>query len=145
MKLRLDHIGLAAEGIGQMADLFRALGLDEITEPVPDPAQKVSASFVPANQAGDVYIEILEPTRDDSPISKFVKQRGGGLHHLCFETDDIDAALRTLEARGFTVVSPPVDCPAYDTNLGRQCAGTTRIAFFLLSDKILIELIEKGR
>jgi hypothetical protein len=77
LKLRLDHIGLVAEGIGQL--------------------------------------------------------------------DDIDAALRTLEAQGFTVVSPPVDCPAYDVNLGRECAGTTRIAFFLLSDKILIELIEKGR
>jgi methylmalonyl-CoA epimerase len=116
-----------------------------MTEPVPDPVQKVSASFVNACQSRDVHIEILEPTGEDSPITNFLKKQGGGLHHLCFEVDDIQEASSHLAEKGFRMVSSPVECAAYDINLKRQCSSTSKIAFFLSNNRLLVELIEMGR
>ena len=92
-----------------------------------------------------MHIELLEPTEDRSPIAKFLRKKGGGLHHLCFEVDDIDAATRDLEQKGFKVVSEPVECIGYDRsfNLGKECS--TRIAFLMTSNKLLIELLQKGK
>lgn len=145
MKFRLNHIGLVAKSIDEFARVFRSLDLDIITEPVPDPVQKVSASFVNACQGHDVHIEILEPTAEDSPIANFLRKRGGGLHHLCFEVDDIEGASSHLVERGFRMVSSPVECAAYDLNLKRQCSRTSKIAFFLSNSRLLVELIEMGR
>jgi len=141
---RLDHIGLVTKNIEELAYVFRTLGLEEITESIENPRQKVSASFVNVGGNKDVYVEILEPTRNDSPITKFLEKQGGGLHHLCFEVDDIHKKSRELIEKGFKMIVSPEDCEAYDENLGRDCNGVTKIAFFIVSDKLLVELIEKG-
>jgi methylmalonyl-CoA epimerase len=145
VRFKLDHIGLVVESIESFIKLLQILGFNERTEPVPDPIQKVSASFVNVGDGGDVYIELLEPTHPSSPITNFLKKRGEGLHHLCFEVDDIEKASKELVQKDFPMVSSPVDCEAYDKNLKRDCKGSTRIAFFLISKHILIELIEKDR
>jgi methylmalonyl-CoA/ethylmalonyl-CoA epimerase len=145
VKFRLNHIGLVAKSIDEFARVFRSMGMDVITEPVPDPVQKVSASFVNACQGYDVHIEILEPTAEDSPIANFLRKRGGGLHHLCFEVDDIREASNMLVEKGFRMVSQPVECGAYDLSLKRQCSNTSKIAFFLIHNRMLVELIEMGR
>ena len=50
---------------------------------------------------GESKMELLEPTRDDSPVAKFLKKNGGpGVHHITFEVDDLDAAIAELEQRG---------------------------------------------
>jgi len=141
---RLDHIGLVTKDIEGLTHVFRALGLREITESTENPRQKVAASFVNVGGNEDVYIEILEPASEKSPISKFLEKQGGGLHHLCFEVDDIKKMSQDLTEKGFRMIVPPEDCEAYDENLKRGCEGVTRIAFFIVSDKLLIELIEKG-
>ncbi len=52
-------------------------------------------------QIGDDQMELLEPTRDDSPVARFLKSNGGpGVHHITFEVDDLDAAIAELEQRG---------------------------------------------
>jgi len=145
MGMKLDHIGLVVENIREFAELLRTIGFREITEAVPFDAFNVTASFVNARDDADVCIEILEPTAENSPIWTFLKKKGGGLHHLCFEVDDIEKTSRELAVRGFQMVAPPLDCRAYDTNLQRECKNASRIAFFLVSKKLLIELIEKGR
>lgn len=145
MGFRLDHIGLVVENIKEFAETLYALGLKPGTEQVPNPLQKVSASFVNVIDGQDVYIELLEPTDSYSPIINFLKKEGGGLHHLCFEVDDIEETSAKLVHKGLQMVSPPEDCAAYDENLKRECKNATRIAFFLISKKILIELIEKGK
>jgi len=144
MKLTLDHIGLVVDKLENVTDLFRKLGFTDMTEAVPNPLQFVSASFTPVSKEGDVYIEFLEPTDESSPISKFIRKRGGGLHHLCFEVDDIDAAMAEVAGHGFRITVPVEECKAYDENLKRQCSGTSRIAFFLLENRMLVELIQKG-
>jgi len=142
--LKLDHIGLVAKNIEELANVFRALGLREITESHENPRQKVAASFVNVGGIEDVYVEILEPTRDDSPITKFLEKQGGGLHHLCFEVDDIKKTSRELVEKGFKMIVPPENCEAYDEGLKRGCNGVTKITFFIASDRLIIELIEKG-
>jgi methylmalonyl-CoA/ethylmalonyl-CoA epimerase len=82
MKLRLNHIGFVVENISEYTAIFEALGLDNITEAVENPLQKVSASFVNVFPAKDVHVELLESTDENSPITNFLKKRGGGLHHL---------------------------------------------------------------
>jgi methylmalonyl-CoA/ethylmalonyl-CoA epimerase len=146
MKLTLDHIGLVVSRLDDALDLFKKLGFTDMTEATANPLQKVSASFLPITGNGDVvHLEFLEPTGEDSPISKFIRKRGGGLHHLCFEVDDLDAAMAEVDRHGFRVTVAPQDCTAYDRNLKRECSGTSRIAFFLLGDHLLVELIEKGK
>jgi methylmalonyl-CoA epimerase len=145
MPLKLDHIGFVVEDINTMKELFKTVGLDTGTEAVINPLQKVSASFVNVGEKDDIYVELLEPASDDSPISNFLQKKGGGLHHLCFEVDDIEKASQELAAKGFRMAVSPEDCTAYDENLKRKCKDSTKIAFFIISKGVLIELIEKGR
>jgi methylmalonyl-CoA/ethylmalonyl-CoA epimerase len=144
MKLTLNHIGIVIDKLDDVLDLFRKLGFTEMTEPVPNPLQRVSASFVPVSGDGKVYLEFLEPTEDSSPISSFIRKRGGGLHHLCFKVDDIDAAMAEVERHGFRITVPVEDCAAYDENLKRDCSSVSRASFFLLGNRILVEFIEEG-
>jgi methylmalonyl-CoA epimerase len=145
VSLKLDHIGFVVENIDKVKKLFKTVGIDSGTDAVINPLQKVSASFVNVGEKDDIYIELLEPAADDSPISNFLKNKGSGLHHLCFEVDDIEIATKELNAQGFRMIVPPEDCTAYDENLKRDCNDATKIAFFIISKGILIELIEKGK
>jgi 4-hydroxyphenylpyruvate dioxygenase-like putative hemolysin len=92
----------------------------------------------------DAHIELIEPSDDHSPVSNFLKKQGGGLHHICFEVEDLEKTVHDLEKRGFKIVVPPVDCVGYDRSFNRQSQRVTKIAFFFLSNKLLIELLEKG-
>lgn len=144
MKLKLNHIGLVVPNISEFTKVFKTLGLNDMTQPEPDHIQKVTASFVTAGKGQDIYIELLEPLGDNSPIASFLKERGGGLHHLCFEVDDIDGLAKKLVQEGFQMVCSPVDCVGYDKSFERECSHPSKVAFFLLSNKILIELLHKG-
>ena len=90
MGIKLDHIGLVVENIREFTELLHAIGFREITEAVPFDTLNVTASFVNTGDDTDVPIEVLEPTAKNSPIMNFLKKKGGGLHHLCFEVDDIE-------------------------------------------------------
>jgi methylmalonyl-CoA/ethylmalonyl-CoA epimerase len=142
--IKLDHIGFVVNDIARYVELFSALGLTGATDPVEHPSQRMTASFINAGGKDDVYIEVLEPTHEKSPVTNFLKKTGGGLHHLCFEVDDIEKVSNDLIEKGFKMVNPVEDCAAYDKNLKRECKDVTRIAFFILGDGLIVELIEKG-
>jgi methylmalonyl-CoA epimerase len=143
--MKLDHIGFVVESIDKFITVLKSIGFADATRPVPDYDKNVNASFVSVGRTEDIYLEVLEPVDERSTVYNFLKRTGGGLHHLCFEVDDIEGVSKRLEEQGFKMVSPPTDCTAYDENLGRACEGVTRISFFLLPDRLLIELLEKGR
>jgi methylmalonyl-CoA epimerase len=63
--------------------------------------QKVRVAMLPL---GESRIELLEPTSDDSPISKFLEKRGGGIHHIAVEVDDIETALTQLREKGCRLI-----------------------------------------
>ena len=97
---KIDHIGVAVVSIDDALAVYRSLGLEEAhREEVP--TQKVRTAFLPV---GESRIELLEPTADDSPVSQFLIRRGGGVHHICFAVDDIEAALADLKERGFRLL-----------------------------------------
>ena len=98
---KIDHIGIAVVSIDEALGVYRALGLEEgHREQVP--SQKVVTAFLPA---GDSRIELLEPTSEDSPVAKFVRKRGPGIHHICFGVRDIEAAITELLSRGFRLIN----------------------------------------
>ena len=144
MTVRLNHIGFVVQDISEAARLLRTLGLREVTQVEPDPVQKVVACFMGTGDEGEAHIELLEPAGEDSPINNFLKKRGGGLHHICFEVDNINRATDDLMQKGYKVMVPPIDCVGYDRSFRRETEGVTQVAFFFLSEKILIELLQKG-
>jgi methylmalonyl-CoA/ethylmalonyl-CoA epimerase len=99
--MKINHLGIATKGIDEALEFWSdALGLENVhTEIVAD--QKVRVAMLPL---GESRIELLEPTSDDSPISKFLAKRGGGIHHIAVEVDDIEAALGKLKARGVRLI-----------------------------------------
>jgi methylmalonyl-CoA/ethylmalonyl-CoA epimerase len=114
---RLHHIGLVVSNISEMAIIFEKLGLTLRTRLEHDPIQKVVASFV--SVADGIYVELLEPVDAASPIINFLQKKGGGLHHLCFEVDDIEAVTACLCNKGFRMVCAPVECQGFDHSFPR--------------------------
>jgi methylmalonyl-CoA epimerase len=101
MKAILDHVGIAVRNIDEAVAFYRdALGL-AIGSPEDVASQGVRAHVIPAGQSA---LELLEATRSNSPIAKFLERRGPGLHHITLRVEDIDAALAELRARGVTLV-----------------------------------------
>ena len=99
--MKIDHLGIATKGIDEALKFWEdALGLKNVhTETVED--QKVRVAMLPI---GESRIELLEPTTADSPISKFLEKRGGGLHHIAVEVEDINAALERLNSQGMRLI-----------------------------------------
>src|SRR5947208_3428940 len=99
--MKINHLGIATKGIDEALKFWQdALGLENVhTEVVED--QKVRVAMLPI---GESRIELLEPTSEDSPISKFIEKRGGGIHHIAVEVDDIEATLSALRAKGIRLI-----------------------------------------
>lgn len=99
--MKINHLGIATKGIDEALKFWAdSLGLENIhTETVED--QKVRVAMLPV---GESRIELLEPTSDDSPISKFLEKRGGGIHHIAVEVDDIEEALQRLRSQGARLI-----------------------------------------
>jgi methylmalonyl-CoA/ethylmalonyl-CoA epimerase len=99
---KIDHVGIAVESIEAARGFYEALGLAvEGVEEVPAEGVRVAMITV-----GESRIELLEATRDDSPIAKFLAKRGPGLHHLCLATDDVGGDDARLRAAGVEVLRP---------------------------------------
>src|SRR2546423_3987983 len=99
--MKIDHLGIAVESLEESLRFYRdSLGMEcEEFETVED--QKVRVAMLPI---GESRVELLEPTSDDSPISKFLEKRGGGIHHIAIEVDDIEATLAKLKSRGTKLI-----------------------------------------
>ena len=82
--------------------------------------------------ATDPLIELVEPAGPDSPVSRFLRGRGG-LHHLCYEVDDLEAHLAFCKSIGTIVIRPPVPAVAF---------GGRRIAWALTRKRLLVEFLE---
>jgi len=99
--MKINHLGIATKSIEDALTFWvDGLGLKNVhTEVVED--QKVRVAMLPV---GESRIELLEPTADDSPISKFLEKRGGGIHHVAVEVDDIRAALSEMRSKGTRLI-----------------------------------------
>ena len=100
---KIDHIAIAVKNLAEEIARYRdVLGLEYLgSEVVAE--QKVTVAFF---KIQDVFIELLEPTGPDSPISAFIEKKGGGLHHLALEVDDIKAAIGRLQEKNVQMLNP---------------------------------------
>jgi len=99
---RLNHVAIAVRDIAKASDVYRTILGAEVSAPVPQPAHGVTTVFI---VLPNTKIELLEPLGPNSPIGKFLERNpDGGIHHLCYEVDDILAARDRLKAGGARVL-----------------------------------------
>jgi methylmalonyl-CoA epimerase len=99
--MKIHHLAIAVKSIEEAAQRFGGLLGLERGERYDVPEMKVSALFLPV---GESNIELLEPTSEDSAVGKFLARRGEGIHHICFEVDDIEASLEKLRKEGARLI-----------------------------------------
>jgi methylmalonyl-CoA/ethylmalonyl-CoA epimerase len=101
MITKIDHLGIAVKSLDEAIAYYEnTLGLVcEGREEVE--SQKVRTAFF---AAGDVHIELLEPSSDESPIARFLEKNGPGIHHIAFATDDITDQLAKARAQGARLI-----------------------------------------
>jgi methylmalonyl-CoA epimerase len=102
MSLKFDHLGIVVKDIEEAANLYHEiLGLTPWSMGVKeDSANGVRLLSLPT---GDTFIELIQPVSSNNRFARFLRERGGGLFHLCFFADDFDKEVRALKEKGFTV------------------------------------------
>jgi methylmalonyl-CoA/ethylmalonyl-CoA epimerase len=99
---RLNHVAIAVRDIAKAAEVYKSTLGAEVSETVPQHEHGVSTVFI---SLPNTKIELLEPLGDKSPILKFLeKNPDGGIHHICYEVDDIIAARDALKSKGARVI-----------------------------------------
>lgn len=99
---KINHVAIAVPDIESSLTFWRdAMGLAvDHTEEVP--SQKSTVVFIPV---GESEVELVKPTSDDTGVAKFIAEKGGGMHHLCFEVDDIEGMLVDLKTKGVRLIN----------------------------------------
>ncbi|UZF93906.1 methylmalonyl-CoA epimerase [Bosea sp. NBC_00550] len=99
---RLNHVAIAVKDLAASTTLYRDTLGARVSQPLPQPEHGVTVVFV---ELPNTKIELLEPMGADSPIAKFLERNpDGGIHHICYEVDDILAARDRLKAQGARVL-----------------------------------------
>jgi methylmalonyl-CoA/ethylmalonyl-CoA epimerase len=99
---RLNHVAIAVKDIKAASEVYKTKLGAEVSEIVPQPDHGVSTVFI---TLPNTKIELLEPLGENSPIAKFLERNPeGGVHHVCYEVDDIIAARDQLKATGARVL-----------------------------------------
>ena len=128
---RIYHLGYAVEDIEAASHFYRENFGAEPTEPEVVEEQGIVATTF---RVGESMIELVQPTRPDSPVGRFLERRGEGVHHVAYEVEDIEVALRELKRSGVELVDEEP----------RVGAGGTRVAFVHPKSAfgVLTELVE---
>ena len=95
--MKIDHIAIAVNDVEASAKVYqKALGIDKIEFETVE-SEGVKVAIIPMENG---RIELMQPTKDDSPIKKFLDKKGPGLHHLALETDNIEGEVERMEGCG---------------------------------------------
>ena len=135
MPERIDHIAIIVRNIEQALVFYRdTLGImpSEVKEV---PTEQVRIAFLPMGGPGGSEIELIEPTTADSSLAKFLEKRGEGLHHICLEVENIDAALLEMQEKGVPVLDKRPRVAAEGRAIFLHPKGT---------NGVLLELLERG-
>jgi methylmalonyl-CoA/ethylmalonyl-CoA epimerase len=128
---RINHIAVAVNNIEEAAKFYQTIlgltlsGVEIVT------AQKTKVGFF---KIGESNIELVQPAEPDSPLVKYLETRGQGIHHICFEVDNVEAEVKAFLEKGATMVDQKP----------RPGAHNTKVAFVhpKSSSGVLIELCE---
>ena len=99
---KIEHIGIAVKNLKESNALFGKLFGEPHYKVETVESEGVNTSFF---KVGENKIELLEATKDDSPIAKFIARKGEGIHHIAFDVTDIEAEIIRLKAEGFIVLN----------------------------------------
>ena len=131
MLKKINHIAVAVNNLEEAAKFYQTiLGLDLSGVEVVS-AQKTRVGFF---KIGESNIELVQPAEPDSPLVKYLETKGPGIHHICFEVDDVEAEVKAFLEKGATMVDQKP----------RPGAHSTKVAFVhpKSSSGVLIELCE---
>ena len=131
MLKKINHIAIAVNNIEEAAKFYQTIlglnlsGVEVVT------AQKTRVGFF---KIGESNIELVQPAEPDSPLVKFLETKGQGIHHICFEVDDVEAEVKAFHEKGATLIDQKP----------RPGAHNTKVAFVhpKSSSGVLIELCE---
>jgi methylmalonyl-CoA/ethylmalonyl-CoA epimerase len=131
MLKKINHIAIAVNNIEEAAKFYQTIlglnlsGVEVVT------AQKTRIGFL---KIGESNIELVQPAEPDSPLVKFLETKGSGIHHICFEVDDVEAEVKVYLEKGVTLIDQKP----------RPGAHNTKVAFIhpKSSSGVLIELCE---
>jgi len=99
--MKLEHIGIAVKSLADSNELFTALFGEKNYKVESVESEGVKTSFF---KTGDTKIELLEASKSDSPIAKFIEKNGEGIHHMAFEVKDIKHEIERLSSLGFKLI-----------------------------------------
>lgn len=106
----LDHVGIAVQSLDRAIPFWTSIAGGDLTPREVVESQGVEVVFI---GTGDARVELLAPTRDDSPLARFLQKRGPGLHHVCYRVPDIAAALAEAAAAGIELIDRTARPGAY--------------------------------
>ena len=132
MKLdKIEHIGIAVKDIGEAAKFYQDVMGCQVSQEMDVPERKLRIAFI---DVSGVKLELLMPTYDDSVVARHIEKRGEGIHHICFEVDDVEKAALELQEKGVELVDRP-----------RMGAEGKKIVFVMPKSThgVLIELKER--
>lgn len=100
--MKIEHIGIAVNSLGSAHPFFSLLLGQQPYKVEEVESEGVRTSFF---RAGESKIELLEATRPDSPIAKFIEKRGEGIHHIAYHVDDIHAEMQRMKQAGIRLLN----------------------------------------
>ncbi len=131
----LHHIGYVVSSIAEGIDRWKlVLSAISVTETYEDEIQQARVAFLDLSPAGLTKVELVEPLGQDSRVAGFL-EKGGGLHHLCFEVDDLERQISEMKIQNAMLLRRPQPAVAF---------GGRRIAWMLTREKLLIEYLERA-
>ena len=132
--MKIDHLGIAVRSLQDSIPFYSdALGLEfKGTETVED-----QGVYVALLQVGESRIELLEPVSGDTTVGRFIARRGEGLHHICYEVEDLESKMDDLRSQGAKLLD----------GYPRRGAEGKLVAFLhpASANGVLVELVQKAR
>ncbi len=132
---RIDHIAIVVRSIDQALGFYRDLLGMQPSDIQTLPSEGIRIAFLPSGGPQGSQIELLEPMDAATGVAKFLEKRGEGLHHICLETPDIDAALAYLTERG---------AHALDATPRQAAEGRAIFIHPKSANGVLLELVERA-
>lgn len=127
----LNHVCIAVKDIDETIRFYRDVFGVEESEVVDIEDQAVRATLI---RVGGSQLEFIEPTDPNGGVAKFIQRRGEGVHHLCFEVEDLAGTLRRLDERGIAVI---------DREPREGLSGTIGFIHPKATRGVLIELVDQ--
>ena len=112
---KIDHIAIAVPDLEETATLYEELlgrSLDGVEEVE---GMDTKVGFFPV---GESHIELVQPTKEETGLAKFLAARGPGIHHICLEVDDIEADLKAYKEKGIKLIDETPRKGAHGTKIG---------------------------